>query len=105
MLPKVDNGWNGYSKIQKEIACSAVGMNNFFCGLHNLVGLAYQSSQTLTAWEKTIFGEARLGTKKVRVSSKGNEGGTERLQSEQSARPYRTGVVKSQENLFNFRHF
>ena len=92
MLHKVDNGWDGYSEIQKERAAS---MNNIFCGLHNLVGLAYQSSQTLTAWAKMIFGEARVGAKKVGVSSKGNEGGQRDL-SEQYARPYRTGVLKSQ---------
>ena len=32
-------------------------MNNFFCGLHYLVGLAEQAEASLTECEKAVFGD------------------------------------------------
>ena len=36
-------------------------MNNFFCGLHYIVGLADQAAKSLKEWEKVHFGAEKFG--------------------------------------------
>ena len=50
VLPEVVNGWNEASEMEKE---QLTRMNNFFCGLHFLVGLADCAEATLKLWEET----------------------------------------------------
>ena len=39
--------------------------NNFFCGLHYIVGLADQAIKSLKEWEKMHFGEGKFGATDV----------------------------------------
>ena len=36
-------------------------MNNFFCGLHYLVGLATVADSSLKVWDQLIVGERKVG--------------------------------------------
>ena len=58
-------GWNEASEMEKE---QLTRMNNFFCGLHFLVGLADCAEATLKLWEETY---------ELHVSGKSS--GTQRL--------------------------
>ena len=52
ILPDVVTGWHSLSSEQQS---SIVKMNNFFCGLHLIVGLADQSQACLSKWEDVHF--------------------------------------------------
>ena len=58
---KVERGLEDFIEIQMEKAAS---MKNFFCGLPYLVVHADKASQTMNAWEMTIFGMASGEAKK-----------------------------------------
>ena len=51
VLPEVINGWSGLEQNERD---QITRMNNFFCGLHYLVGLANAAEATLQTWEATI---------------------------------------------------
>ena len=40
-------------------------MNNFFCGMHFIVGLATQAVKTLFEWELVQFGNRKVGANTV----------------------------------------
>ena len=50
ILPDVMNGWGEMTNGERE---QVTRMNNFFCGLHFLVGLADSAEETLKVWEAT----------------------------------------------------
>lgn len=51
ILPSVVSGWEEMCEAEQE---QLTRMNNFFCGLHFLVGLAESAEATLKAWEATL---------------------------------------------------
>ena len=65
ILPTVAENWNQMTEMEKE---QLTRMNNFFCGLHFLVGLADTAEETVKLWE------AHYTSKEVPASS-----GTQRL--------------------------
>lgn len=48
ILPDVTENWPQMSEIERDQLTS---MNNFFCGLHYLVGLADSADEVLKKWE------------------------------------------------------
>ena len=50
VLPSIVEGWNDMTELEREQVCR---MNNFFCGLHFLVGLAETAEATVKQWEAT----------------------------------------------------
>ena len=71
VLPLVTNGWDGMSDDERNGLC---GINNFYCGLHFVVGLAEQAQETLKRWEKAHGAAPAIGG--IQRSS---EAGTVRL--------------------------
>ena len=75
LLPTVIENWNEMMDIEKE---NATRMNNFFCGLHFVVGLADSAEEVLKVWEahqqsndEDIFTSPSSGTQRlVRTSCK-----------------------------------
>ena len=65
ILPDVVEGWNDLTPEQQQ---SITRVNNFFCGLHFLVGLADTSAETMKQWEQDEEG-----------TSSNSEAGTLRL--------------------------
>ena len=65
ILPHIVFGWAEASKTEKEIL---IRMNNFFCGLHFVVGLAECAEATLKFWEEAHD-----------LPTNGNSSGTQRL--------------------------
>ncbi|XP_038050668.1 uncharacterized protein LOC119723859 [Patiria miniata] len=59
VLPKVVEGWAGMSLEEQK---SVKRMNNFFCGMHFVVGLANQAGACLKVWEKDVLGEKKVGS-------------------------------------------
>ena len=58
LLPDVVSGWSDLSDEEKA---SMMGMNNFFCGFHYIVGLADQAASSLKVWEAEHFGNQSYG--------------------------------------------
>nr|XP_054753364.1 uncharacterized protein LOC129259117 [Lytechinus pictus] len=76
ILPSIIQGWKGMSEGERDQFAS---MNNFFCGLHYLVGLAEYAGKTLGAWEGMIFKDKEVGAAASSESGNSTESGTERL--------------------------
>lgn len=55
VLPSVIDNWTEMSTDEQQ---SVSTLNNFFCGLHLLVGMADTASSTLLQWEQTYFEES-----------------------------------------------
>lgn len=55
ILPDVIENWEAMADIEKE---QIIRMNNFFCGLHYLVGLAECTDETLKLWEANCDAES-----------------------------------------------
>lgn len=51
ILPKVVSGWNDLTAEEQE---QMTRMNNFYCGLHYLVGLADAAEATIKIWKSTF---------------------------------------------------
>ncbi|XP_065887842.1 uncharacterized protein [Dysidea avara] len=66
ILPDVVSGWDEMSQDEKHVLTR---MNNFYCGLHFIVGLADTAESVLKAWESTI----------CEVGDQGRTSGTQRL--------------------------
>ena len=73
ILPEVITSWQDLSSEDQQ---SISSLNNFFCGLHLLVGIADVSSSTLLQWEATHFSEDPAG---AGVLVRKSESGTVRL--------------------------
>ncbi len=71
MLPDIVEGWDSLTEDQQ---LSLTRMNNFFCGLHFLVGLADAAAETLKNWEALVSeddGVSEAGTLRlIRISCK-----------------------------------
>ena len=76
ILPNVIEGWNSLSEVDQNKMKS---INNYFCGLHYMVGLADQSEGTLKVFEKLLYDEKLVGSLAHGGYSKGGESGTLRL--------------------------
>ena len=50
ILPTIVDNWDELSDVERE---QMTRMNNFFCGLHYLVGLAKCSDKTISFWESS----------------------------------------------------
>ena len=61
ILPDIVTGWEQMSSAEQE---QLMRMNNFFCGLHFLVGLAEAAEETLKVWESTTEGEEVVSSSK-----------------------------------------
>ena len=59
-------GWDKMSQDEKHVLTR---MNNFYCGLHFIVGLADAAESVLKAWESTI----------CEIGDQGKTSGTQRL--------------------------
>jgi hypothetical protein len=76
-VPHVTEGWNLLSAEQQG---KLVSMNNFWCGLHFLVGLSEQANKTLAVWENLVHNGAEVGAPSLpRGYAKAGEAGTTRL--------------------------
>ena len=62
ILPEVVSGWRQMGENEQA---DMLRMNNFFCALHYIVGLADQAGKTLKEWEKLRFGEEKFGATEV----------------------------------------
>ena len=58
LLPQVTKNWH---KLSKEDQQSLGNVNEFFCGLHFLVGLADQADTGLKLWENVLFKGQHVG--------------------------------------------
>lgn len=54
ILPEVITSWHDLSSEEQQ---SMSSLNNFFCGLHLLIGMADTAASTLLQWEATHFSE------------------------------------------------
>ena len=51
IFPEIVCGWESLSSEERD---ELTRMNNFFCGLHFLIGLANAAEETLKVWESTV---------------------------------------------------
>jgi len=75
VLPVVTDGWKDMSDEERSQLSS---MNNFYCGLHFVVGLAEQAQETLKQWEKSELEPAQLQANQAAFHNS-SESGTVRL--------------------------
>ena len=75
ILPTLFENWDKFSENIQE---NFIKDNDFFCGLHFLVGLADQTEIALKAWDKPPYDERPIGSLANGGYSKG-ESGTLRL--------------------------
>ena len=76
ILPNVVDGWSELNEAQQA---KLANMNDFFCGLHFIVGMADQAEAALKVFDTLLCGDEKVGSLKTkRVFSKG-ESGTLRL--------------------------
>ena len=54
ILPTIAENWSSMTDEEKE---QLTRINNFFCGLHFLVGLADSAEEALKLWEAQCFGD------------------------------------------------
>ena len=74
-LPDVVRNWSNLSNVEQE---SFGKVNEFFCGLHFLVGLADQAEACLKVWKKILYNGQNVGSLAHEGYSNG-ESGTVRL--------------------------
>ena len=70
VLPSIIEDWNQLSTAEQD---QLSHLNNFFCGMHVLVGMADTTSSTLLQWENTHF-EAPIGAATIIAASKSESG-------------------------------
>ena len=75
VLPTLFENWDTFSENIQE---NFIKFNDFFCGLHFLVGLADQTEIALKAWDKLLYDDRPIGSLANGGYSKG-ESGTLRL--------------------------
>ena len=77
ILPEVETRWSRLSEEEKE---SLSTLNNFFCGMHLVVGLADTAASTLMEWEDLQFKEPVGAAAAIRGAiALSKESGTVRL--------------------------
>ena len=75
VLPNVVENWDA---MNEDMQRNFIKVNNFFCGLHFLVGLADQTEASLKAWDRLLYDDRPVGSLANGGYSKG-ESGTLRL--------------------------
>ena len=75
VLPNVVENWDA---MNEDIQSNFIKLNDFFCGLHFLVGLADQTEASLKAWDRLLYDDRPVGSLANGGYSKG-ESGTLRL--------------------------
>ena len=60
-LPDIVEGWKDFTP-EQQLSFTHIIMNNFFCGLHFLVGLADTSAETLKIWKQLHIDEESEST-------------------------------------------
>ena len=60
--------------MNKDIQSNFIKVNEFFCGLHFLVGLADQTEATLKAWDRLLYDDRPVGSLANGGYSKGKSG-------------------------------
>ena len=76
-LPHVVDGW---TEMTEEVRNRYITVNNFWCGLHFLVGLSEQANKTLRVWEQLLHGDRPVGAPGLPGGySKTGEAGSTRL--------------------------
>ena len=76
VLPDVVEGWGELDDVEKE---NMSKVNDFFCGMHYVVGLADQAEAALKAWDKLLWEDKLVGSLAHGGYSIGGESGTLRL--------------------------
>ncbi|KAK1164668.1 hypothetical protein AOXY_G15031 [Acipenser oxyrinchus oxyrinchus] len=77
ILPDIVDGFTEYSETE-QAKLSLV--NELFCGLHLIDGLAHQANVTLSVWEGMIFGKDKVGSQSLPgIHKDKGESGTVRL--------------------------
>ncbi|XP_033114519.1 uncharacterized protein LOC117114998 [Anneissia japonica] len=77
ILPDVIEGWGDLSETEQ---IKVVKLDNYFCGLHFLVGLADQADASLCVWERLVLGDEKRGAERlVSLNVKSGESGAVRL--------------------------
>jgi hypothetical protein len=76
ILPEVVEEWDIMDDDEKS---KVSRMNDLFCGLHYIVGLADQAEEALRVWDKLLYDETKVGSLSQGGYSKGGESGTLRL--------------------------
>ena len=75
-VPRVINSWD---RLTTEEQAKYLGMNNFWCGLHFVVGLSEQANKTLELWEQLVHGGKNTEAAALPFASrKAGESGTSR---------------------------
>lgn len=59
ILPEITSSWQDLTSAEQQ---SMSSLNNFFCGLHLLAGMADAAASTLLQWEATHFSENPTGS-------------------------------------------
>ena len=75
ILPSVVQDWSKLSQAEQDQLSS---LNNFFCGMHVLVGMADTTSSTLLQWENTHF-DSPVGAAASVITASKTESGIVRL--------------------------
>ena len=76
ILPEVETRWSRLSEEEKE---SLSTLNNFFCGMHLVVGLVDTAASTLMEWEDLQFKEPVGAAAISGAIASSKESGTVRL--------------------------
>jgi len=58
VLPHVVTGWKNLNALMKEKISK---VNDFFCGMHFVVGLADQTEVALKVWDKLLYDDSPVG--------------------------------------------
>jgi hypothetical protein len=73
ILPEVVEEWDILDEDEKS---KVSRMNDIFCGLHFIVGLADQAEEALRVWDKLLYYDTKVGSLSQGEYSKGGESGT-----------------------------
>lgn len=57
VVPTVVSGWNEMEEKEKVLK-----MNDFFCGLHYIMGMTKQAEAALKVFDKLLFGDEKVGS-------------------------------------------
>ena len=75
-LPDIVQGWSELTTLEQS---NMSKINDFFCGMHYIVGLADQAEVALKAWDKLLWDDKLVGSLAHGGYSQGGESGTLRL--------------------------
>ena len=76
VLPEIIEGWDSLSPFERN---QITVMNNFFCGMHLLIGMADVAASTLLQWERANFEDPRGAASLPRLNVQKGESGTVRF--------------------------